>query len=170
MQVVDLVRRKAKQQFFDMKNETDPQKLDAGDLQILCAYAFNPFLHYHTYTNSFQERGIYIAGELHNIARFHKYRSVKKRYEEDSVQGEKSTIILYMHQFKPFSDCVFIYTYLDELGTSVESILQHLLLLHSAPLHLLSVNSCYLSLNTTLYQREHVFSIPFLDSNMTPFR
>jgi hypothetical protein len=56
---LDIVRRKAKDQFFATRNETDPQKLEA-------AFA----------------KGEYIVRELQAMAGFHKYRTMKKRYEE----------------------------------------------------------------------------------------
>jgi len=57
---LDVVRTKAKQQFFENRFVEDPTKLQA-------AFA----------------KGEYILKELEALNKFHKYRTLKKRYDEE---------------------------------------------------------------------------------------
>ena len=53
---LDIVREKAKKQFFALKNEKDPEKISSAIA-----------------------RGEYVLGELEAFHKFHKYRTLRQR-------------------------------------------------------------------------------------------
>jgi len=56
----EIVRRLAKKQFFQMRNETDPVKIQQGIT-----------------------KGEYIMKEMQALIRFHTYRTISKRYGQE---------------------------------------------------------------------------------------